>query len=150
MGLKFPLKEHSYFYASARSRTTEPNKSKKSENCGRQNMPRPYLKIWEWEWIFGRAVKAISSPRVCSPCARYIFNFLKANDFLVGPLKLPTLTKLNVKCITFSTDISIQTKSQVYQKHTVKFSFISEKGAWDNMLHMSESNWESLLVYKAN
>ena len=29
--------------------------SKKSENlgrCGRQNMLRPYLKIWEWEWIF--------------------------------------------------------------------------------------------------
>jgi len=23
---------------------------------------RPYLKIWEWELIFGRAVKAISSP----------------------------------------------------------------------------------------
>ena len=21
----------------------------------------PYLKFWEWEWIFGRAVKAISS-----------------------------------------------------------------------------------------
>ena len=24
-------------------------------------MLRPYLKIWEWEWIFGRAVKAFSS-----------------------------------------------------------------------------------------
>ena len=23
-------------------------------------MLRPYLKIWEWEWIFGRSVKAIS------------------------------------------------------------------------------------------
>ena len=34
---------------------------KKSEilgRCGRQNM---YQKIWEWEWIFGHAVKAISS-----------------------------------------------------------------------------------------
>ena len=30
-------------------------------------MPRPYLKIWEWEWIFGRAVKAISSLGVRSP-----------------------------------------------------------------------------------
>ena len=40
------------------------HKSKKSENlgrCGRQNMLRPYLKIWDWELIFGRAVKAISS-----------------------------------------------------------------------------------------
>ena len=25
-------------------------------------------KIWDWEWIFGRAVKAISSPGVRSPC----------------------------------------------------------------------------------
>ena len=35
--------------------------------CGRQNMLWLYLKIWEWEWIFGRAVKAISSPGVRSP-----------------------------------------------------------------------------------
>ena len=30
-------------------------------------MLRPYLKIWEWEWIFGRSVKAISSLGVRSP-----------------------------------------------------------------------------------
>ena len=30
-------------------------------------MLRPYLKIWEWEWIFGRAVKVISSLGVRSP-----------------------------------------------------------------------------------
>ena len=45
--------------------------SKKCENlgqCGRQNMLRPYLKMWEWELIFGLAVKAISSPGVRSPC----------------------------------------------------------------------------------
>ena len=29
--------------------------------CGKQNMLWPYLKIWEWEWIFGHVVKAISS-----------------------------------------------------------------------------------------
>ena len=28
----------------------------------------PYLKIWEWEWIFGHSVKAISSLGVRSPC----------------------------------------------------------------------------------
>ena len=47
------------------------HKSKKSENlgqCGRQNMLRPYLKIWDWEWIFGRAVKVISSPGIRSLC----------------------------------------------------------------------------------
>ena len=30
-------------------------------------MLRPYLKIWEWEWIFGHSVKAISSPGIRSP-----------------------------------------------------------------------------------
>ena len=34
--------------------------SEKLGRCGRQNMLQPYLKIWEWEWIFGRSVKAIS------------------------------------------------------------------------------------------
>jgi hypothetical protein len=28
----------------------------------------PYLKIWDWDLIFGRAVKAISSLGVRSPC----------------------------------------------------------------------------------
>ena len=37
---------------------------------GRQNMLRPYLKIWDWDLIFGRAVKAISSPGVRSPCQK--------------------------------------------------------------------------------
>ena len=46
------------------------HKSKKSENlgrCGRQNMLRQYLKIWDWDLIFGHAVKAISSLGVRSP-----------------------------------------------------------------------------------
>ena len=64
-------------YKSARSRTTDTqwrHKSKISEKlgrCGRQNMLPPYLKIWEWEWISGRAVKAISSLGVRSPWARW-------------------------------------------------------------------------------
>ena len=41
--------------------------SEKLGRCGRQNMLRPYLKIWDWNWIFGRAVKAISSLGVRSP-----------------------------------------------------------------------------------
>ena len=47
------------------------HKSKKSEilrRSGRQNMLWPYLKIWDWDLIFGRAVKAIFSPGVRSPC----------------------------------------------------------------------------------
>ena len=59
-----------------RARTTDTqwrHKSKISENlgrCGRQNMLPPYLKIWDWHWIFGRAVKDISSLDVRSPCVR--------------------------------------------------------------------------------
>ena len=43
------------------------NISEKLGRCGRQNMLRPYLKIWNWDWIFGCAVKAISSLGVRSP-----------------------------------------------------------------------------------
>ena len=61
------------------SRTTDTQwrqKSKKSENlcrCGRQNMLQPYLNIWEWEWIFGCAVKTISSLSVRSPWTKGYF-----------------------------------------------------------------------------
>ena len=41
--------------------------SEKLSQCGRQNMPRLYLKIWDW--IFGRAVKAFSSLCVRGPCS---------------------------------------------------------------------------------
>ena len=44
------------------------HKSKISEKlgrCGRQNMLPPYLKIWDW--IFGRAVKAVSPLDVRRP-----------------------------------------------------------------------------------
>ena len=57
----------------AQPRTTDTqwrHKSKKSEilgRCGRQNMLRPYLKMWDWDLILGRAVKAISSLGVRSP-----------------------------------------------------------------------------------
>ena len=47
------------------------HKSKMSEKlgrCGRQIMLRPYLKIWDWDWIFCRAVNAFSSLSVHSPC----------------------------------------------------------------------------------
>ena len=39
----------------------KPKMSEKLGQCGRQNILRLYLKIWEWEWIFGQAVKTISS-----------------------------------------------------------------------------------------
>ena len=61
----------SYHFAHGLQTPNEGINQKKSENlgrCGRQNMLQPYPKIWEWEWIFDCAVKAISSPGVRSPC----------------------------------------------------------------------------------
>ena len=62
-----------YIYYVLFSRTTDTqwrHKTKISEKlgwCGRQNMLWPYLEIWEWELIFGRAVKVIFSPGIHSP-----------------------------------------------------------------------------------
>jgi hypothetical protein len=67
-----------HLIASAWSRTMDTqwrHKSKISEKlgrCGRQNMLRSYLKIWDWELSFGRAVKRISSSGVRSPCVHVI------------------------------------------------------------------------------
>ena len=61
---------------------------KKSEilgRCGRQNMLRPYLKIWDWDLNFGRAVKLISSLGVRSPC-QHTSTHTKMN---IGTLKNP-------------------------------------------------------------
>ena len=46
-------------------------------------MVRPYLKIWEWELIFGRAVKAISSLGVRSPWFR--LSQIRYSFFLAAP-----------------------------------------------------------------
>ena len=65
--------------SSSGTRTTDnqwKHKSKISEKlgrCGRQNIVLPYLKIWDWNWIFGRAVKTISSMGVRSPWDSLIF-----------------------------------------------------------------------------
>ena len=44
--------------------------SEKLGRCGIQNMLPPHLKIWDWDWIFGRAVKTISSLGVRSPWSK--------------------------------------------------------------------------------
>ena len=81
----------------ARAPTTDTqwrHKSKKSENlgqCGTQNMLRPYLRIWEWELIFVRAVKAISSPGVRSLCFRR-WRFLLTNNMAV--VKIESVPKI--------------------------------------------------------
>ena len=98
----WPLKKSKSLgpFWSYQPRTTDTqwrHKSKKSENlgwCGKQNMLGLYLKIWEWEWIFGRSVKAISSPGVRSPWTTwsplkiFYFSFLitqKLSRLCAGP-----------------------------------------------------------------
>ena len=67
---------HTWFICTSKARTTDTqwrHKSKISEKldrCDRQNMLRPYLKIWDRYWIFGRAVKTISSLGVRSPWSK--------------------------------------------------------------------------------
>ena len=92
--------EFFWFYPQQTTDTQLRQKSTKSEilgRCGRQNMLRPYLKIWDWDLIFGLAVKAISSLGVRSPwlqsfgflsdiCSWLGFwnNFLEKEDFIIG------------------------------------------------------------------
>ena len=78
------------------TRTTDTqwrHKSKISEKlgqCGRQNMLRVYLKIWDWDWIFGREVKAISSLGVCN------IQPLELDRLLVGSSRRFVETRLRV------------------------------------------------------
>ena len=43
-------------------------------------MHRSYLKTWDWDLIFGPAVKAISSPGVRSPCPELFTLHWKMRD----------------------------------------------------------------------
>ena len=87
----FPVFVFLLYAASARTTDTQwrpkSNISEKLGWCGRQNMLRPYLKIWNW--IFGRAVKAISSMGIRSPCASAFldaFNIFCCGSFCRHPL----------------------------------------------------------------
>ena len=48
--------------------------------CCRQNMLRPYHKIWDWGWLFSRAVKAIFSLGIRSPC-KWVFDMIDTFNF---------------------------------------------------------------------
>ena len=67
--------EQQFLRGNSGSRTTDTqwrHKSKKSEilgRCGKQNMLRPYLKNWDCDLIFSRAVKPIASLGVRSLCS---------------------------------------------------------------------------------
>ena len=47
-------------------------------DSGRQSMLRPYRKIWDWDLIFGRAMKAIFSLGVCCPWMSTILTRLRS------------------------------------------------------------------------
>ena len=63
--------------------------------CGRQNTLWPYLKIWEWEWIFGHAVNAISSLGVRSPCPIHYVLFI----FVLCPIFLEIPTDRSIEIV---------------------------------------------------
>ena len=81
-----PNKAHWHWCIWSRTTDTQWNhNSKFFENFsrfGRQNILRPYLKICEWDWIFGRAVKAISSLGVRSWCIWCFFDYILSKYFV--------------------------------------------------------------------
>ena len=64
-------------------------------------MLRSYLKIWDWDLISGRALKAIFSPGVCSPWSITYVHEVKS------PRASTAGTTLNVGGQTVATKVSI-------------------------------------------
>ena len=125
-----PYSEYVPSSISRLTRTTDTqwkHKSKISEKlgrCGRQNRLQPYLTIWDWDWIFGRAVKSIFSLGVRSPCllswtwwnwkhfrsSIFIFTRLFSNLMLFNNLmlwKMKNLVLMYVKKSTYYTKIGL-------------------------------------------
>ena len=57
--------------------------SEKLGRYGRQNMLQPYLKICDWDWIFGCVVKTNSSLGLRSPCNRPCARTLQCKQVLL-------------------------------------------------------------------
>ena len=95
----FACRQDTMYHSPRTTDTQWRHKSKKSEKsgrCGRQNMLRQYLKIWDWDLIFGCAVKAISSLGVRSPChSPYVIKnrflvFVLSQNYISGLLSTKT------------------------------------------------------------
>ena len=83
----------------------------------------PYLKIWDWDWIFGRAVKAISSLGVRSPW-----------PFLLNARKILNLNSLANSNSGILTEITI-----FFNWHL----FFLSLNLVQNLIHQSyELHWE--------
>ena len=83
-----------------------------------------YLKIWEWELIFGRAVKAISSPGVRSPCVipcQMMLSTKKKGFFLEG---LSNITECPKFLLTY-----LSYRLPTYQQFSQK-GFHANKNTW--------------------
>ena len=119
------------------SRTTDTqwkHKSKITENfgrCGRQNMRQLYLKIWDW--IFGRAVKAIFYLGVRSPwvelCKLEFVKLCTYKDFL---------------CICYNYEKWITCKNSSKNKtkfHCPSHSFLNHI-SWEFIqIYINKNNW---------
>ena len=55
-----------------------------------------YLKIWQWECIFGHSVKTISSPGVCDLNLNV---FMSSQDALFGPTITKNIPPLRVQYV---------------------------------------------------
>ena len=93
-------------------------------------MLRPYLKIWEWHWIFGRAVKAISSQVVRSPCC---YEFKKELDPIVQWLMVAdcamaeSLARICIICLAIILELSPQ---DIVLHINVKSEITGSRGMW--------------------
>ena len=104
-------------------------------------MLRPYLKIWDWAWIFGRAVKAISSLGVRSPCLE------RFDEFLVF-LSLFSVTGFVSLFFSFSKQQHFpNVKLEIWKSKQKKYWNFWKKEKVYNLYKMSvHKNWEILKI----
>ena len=153
-----PIHKNSIFHESLccrirclRARTTDTqwrHKPKKSEilgRCGRQNVLWQYLKIWDWDLIFGCAMKAFSSLGVWSPRFRIIVTpcfkvYLQRNFTLNFSCSLTEKTKQKkiFNCHTFlKSSITVQMgsclSSSFFSFNTTHYTYMTYKEASAHM-----------------
>ena len=116
--------------------------SEKLGRCGRQNMLPPYLKIWDWDWIFGRAVKVISSLGVSSPWnVPYRLPFCKQKSSQSQHLKGLFLPRTDSMCflsfvllkVIFPRSHNVYNWKASFPHELFKLTFC-EKHSWQSLL----------------
>ena len=92
-----------------------------------------YLKIWEWAWIYGRAVKAISSLGVRSPCFRA---YLNSNHFKCL-ISMDLVTRSLIQfifvshCVKKTNPLFMTEKPKIRKQPSFTTHVIQQKRRWD-------------------